>query len=151
MEERFVVAFASILKVVVHVYSWYSKLAIGLQPKGNGIGSQMLIHRHCIGISLVNIAFVLQTLLPRAHGKIASQFVRCRSDGALALAGLLEEVGPLKLTGVVGLPVHCNAVESILESLAGAGVDHAGLGDISMRDSARDGVHALTPVASWLI
>lgn len=91
----------------------------------------MLIHRCCIGISFVGIASISQALLPLCSWEIASRVARCCSDGALALAGLLEEVGPLKLTGVVGLPVHGDSIECVLESLAGAGVHHAGLRDVS--------------------
>jgi len=46
-------------------------------------------------------------------------------DCSLAFACLLQQVGPLQLARVVRLPVHGDAVESVLQGFTGAGVDHA--------------------------
>jgi hypothetical protein len=52
-------------------------------------------------------------------------------DGTLSFAGFLEQICPFQLTWVIGLPVHGNTVESILERFARAGVHHAGLRAVS--------------------
>jgi hypothetical protein len=72
-------------------------------------------------------------------------------DRSLALAGFLEQIGPLQFTRVVCLPVHGDTVQSVLESLAGAGVDHARLREISVVTPTWICYHTLTPVASWLM
>ena len=70
-------------------------------------------------------------------GKVADQLHSPMSSPShglgygLAFAGFFEEVCPFELTWVVGLPVHGNAVECVLESLSRAGVHHAGLPKVS--------------------
>src|SRR5690242_8267283 len=53
----------------------------------------------------------------------------CKSylHGTLAFAGLLEQICPLEFAWVIGLPVHSNTVECVLESLPRAGINHARL------------------------
>ena len=67
-------------------------------------------------------------------------------DCAFPFAGLLEEVSPLQLAWVVCLPVHGNAVERILQGLARAGIDHAGLSESARVVCRRDGTYLDTRV-----
>lgn len=95
--------------------------------RSNVLGSQLLIHRRCIGISPLKLAAMLQLLAALCLWDIILRMGKYCLNDALALAGLLEQVGPLKLTWIIGLPVHGNAVQGILEGFARAGVHHAGL------------------------
>ena len=65
----------------------------------------------------------------------------------LALAGFLEQICPLELTWVVRLPIHGDAVESVLQGFPGAGVHHARLQPLASVYSMKNAC-TLTPVLS---
>ena len=45
----------------------------------------------------------------------------------LALTCFLEQISPFEFTRIIGLPVHCDTIQSVLEGFPRAGVYHAGL------------------------
>ena len=76
---------------------------------------------------------------------------RCFLCSCLAFAGLLQQICPFKLTCVICLPVHGDAVERVLQSFSGAGVHHARLSLSVWIVLVFQQSHTLTPVLSWLM
>lgn len=66
-----------------------------------------------------------------ACAMLSHRMLSSNSDRAFAFAGFLEQISPLQLAWVVCLPVHGNSVERILQGFTGAGINHAGLGEVS--------------------
>ena len=65
------------------------------------------------------------------HWDFQNTLSKTSSCAGFAFAGFLEQICPLEFTLVVGLPGESDSVQSVLKSLARAGVYHASLSDVS--------------------